>query len=173
MYGTGGVAVTIALVAAIVAVRDVLVLIGLALFLAVGLEPAVSWLTRHKLPRPAAVTAVTTITLGLVAGFFGLAIPVLVAQGSQFVTHLPQYVQSARNHNSFLSQLNDRFHLQHSIEQALTGPSSSLPGLADGVLGAGIAVLTAVVSLVYAMLRDRKPYEQPAAPESEPSPLAA
>jgi predicted PurR-regulated permease PerM len=35
----------------------VLVLIGLALFIAVGLEPAVSWLVRHRFPRWAAVTA--------------------------------------------------------------------------------------------------------------------
>lgn len=41
-----GVAVTVGLVEMIVTVRDVLVLIGLALFLAVGLEQAVSFLAR-------------------------------------------------------------------------------------------------------------------------------
>ena len=148
MLSASGVAVTVALIAAIVAVRDVLILIGLASFLAVGLEPAVSWLTERKLPRPTAVAVVTALALGLVAGFFALAIPVLVSQGSQFFTQLPGYLQALRNHNTFLGHLNDRFHLQQSLEQMFSGPGGSLPGLAGGVLGAGVAVFTAATSLL-------------------------
>jgi predicted PurR-regulated permease PerM len=142
---------TIAVVALIVVVRDVLILIGLALFLAVGLEPAVSWLTTRHLPRPAAVTAVITLTVGLVAGFFALAIPVLVAQGTQFFTQLPGYLRAAHDHNTFLGNLNDRFHVQHSLEQAFSG-AGSLPGLAGGVLGAGVAVVTGVTSLLIVLI---------------------
>jgi predicted PurR-regulated permease PerM len=148
MLGAGGVVVTVALVGVIVVVRDVLVLIGLAGFLAVGLEPAVSWLTERRLSRPIAVAAVTTLALGLVAGFFALAIPVLVTQGAQFFAQLPGYLQALRNHNTFLGQLNDRFHLQQSIGQLFADPGGSLPGLAGGVLGAGVAVFTAATSLL-------------------------
>ena len=75
-----GVAVTVGLVEMIVTVRDVLVLIGLALFLAVGLEPAVSFLARHKFPRWAAVLTVMMAGLAVVGGFLTAAIPPLTRQ---------------------------------------------------------------------------------------------
>src|SRR5437764_1096078 len=54
MIGAAGVAVTYVLFQLLVAARSVLVLIGLAALLAVGLDPAVTWLTRRRLPRWAA-----------------------------------------------------------------------------------------------------------------------
>jgi len=48
MAAATGVAVTYGLVQLLVSVRGVLILIGLALFLAVGMEPAVSWLVGHR-----------------------------------------------------------------------------------------------------------------------------
>lgn len=55
MTAAAGVAVTYGVVELILAARQVLILIGLAFFVAMGLEPAVSWLVRHRLPRWAAV----------------------------------------------------------------------------------------------------------------------
>ncbi|MEU6269909.1 AI-2E family transporter [Saccharopolyspora shandongensis] len=55
MKAAAGVAVTFGVVQLIITARQVLILIGLAFFLAMGLEPTVSWLVRHKLPRWTAV----------------------------------------------------------------------------------------------------------------------
>jgi predicted PurR-regulated permease PerM len=44
----------------------VLVLIGLALFIAVGLDPVVNWLTRRGVPRWAAVIIVLLGLLGVI-----------------------------------------------------------------------------------------------------------
>ena len=55
MAAAAGVAVTYGLVELLIRARSVLVLIGLALFIAAGLDPAVNWLTRRRLPRWAAV----------------------------------------------------------------------------------------------------------------------
>ena len=51
MTGAAGVAVTYGLIQIIIAARSVLILIGLAMFIAAGLDPLVTWLTRHRLPR--------------------------------------------------------------------------------------------------------------------------
>ena len=51
MMAAAGVAVTYGVVELLIRARGVLVLIGLALFVAAGLDPAVSWLARHRLPR--------------------------------------------------------------------------------------------------------------------------
>src|ERR1051325_1119852 len=51
MAAAAGVAVTYGLVLVVVGLREILILIGLALFVAIGLEPLVSWLVNHKFPR--------------------------------------------------------------------------------------------------------------------------
>ncbi|MFC4947518.1 AI-2E family transporter [Pseudonocardia sp. GCM10023141] len=146
MAATAGVAVTVGVVAAIVTVSSVLVLIGLALFIAVGLEPAVSWLARHRLPRWAAVSVVILATVALIGGFLALAIPVLVEQATQFVNQVPTYLRALQDRNSFLGGLNNQFHIQQSIEDALGQGSGSVTSLAGGVLGAGLAVFSAITS---------------------------
>ena len=144
MAGAAGVAVTVGLVAALVTVSSVLVLIGLAFFIAVGVEPAVSWLVRHHFARWAAVTAVVVVGFVLVGGFFAIAIPVLVTQGSQLVAQLPGYLQTAQDQNSILGQFNEQFHIQQNLTQAFSGASVST--LAGGVLGVGVVVFSAIGS---------------------------
>jgi predicted PurR-regulated permease PerM len=73
------VATTYGLLLLLSASRPVLVLVGLALFLAIGLDPAVRWLNRW-LPRRVAVAVATLTMLGVVAGFLAAAIPPLTTQ---------------------------------------------------------------------------------------------
>jgi predicted PurR-regulated permease PerM len=143
MSGAAGVAVIYALVQIIAGLQDVLVLIGLALFLAIGLEPAVAWLTRHRFPRWLAVTTVFVVGLLAIGGFLTAAIPVLVEQATQFVTKAPTYLHDAQNHNTALGQLNERFHLQQQLEGLLNGP-----GIGSGLLGAGQAVFSALTNVL-------------------------
>ena len=143
LSAAAGVAVTVGIVEMIITVRDVLVLIGLALFLAIGLEPVVSFLTRHKFPRWAAVITVLVTGLVVVGGFLAAAIPPLARQATQFVTQAPTMVPQLLNRNRFLSQLNERFHVQQRVQQTLSGDAS---GLVNGVLGAGQVVFSALAS---------------------------
>ncbi|WP_410597316.1 AI-2E family transporter [Amycolatopsis sp. lyj-23] len=137
MLGAAGVAMTYLLAQVVVIAHDTLVLIGLALFLAIGFEPAVSWLARHRFPR---WTAVLTVLLGLLivgGGFLALAIPVVVEQATAFAHQAPHYLQSLNDHNSSLGRLNDRFGLQQHLQQVLSGGS----GVLDSAVSAGKAVL--------------------------------
>ncbi|MBV8995702.1 MAG: AI-2E family transporter, partial [Pseudonocardiales bacterium] len=143
MSAAAGVAVTAGLVAMIITVRGILVLIGLALFLALGLEPAVSVLARRWLPRWIAVVTVIMVVLAVIGGFVAAAIPPLARQASQFVTQAPAILARLHNHQSFLGQLTDRLHLQQRLQQTLSGDAS---GLFTGLLGAGQVVLNALSS---------------------------
>lgn len=143
MSATAGVAVMIGLAGMVITVWDVLVLIGLALFLAIGLEPAVSFLARHKFPRWSAVLIVLLASLGVVGGFLAAAIPPLARQTTQLVTQAPTIFSQLRSHSSLLGQLTNRLHLQQRLQQTLSGDAS---GLANGLLGAGQVVFSAVTS---------------------------
>jgi predicted PurR-regulated permease PerM len=145
MTAAAGVAVTYGLVELVIRARSVLVLIGLALFIAAGLDPAVTWLTRFRVPRWAAVLAVLAATLGVFAGFLVAAIPPLAAQASALAGHLPHYLHSLSDPHSSLGRLNLRYHLVKKAQQLLTTHGGDI---ASGVLGAGEVVLSAVSSIV-------------------------
>lgn len=145
MAAAAGVAVTYGLVELTVTARSVLILIGLALFIAAGLDPAVSWLEQHRFPRSAAVLMVLLALLAVLGGFVAAAIPPLVAQASALADHLPQYAHSLQNHNSELGKLNVKYHLQQRASKLLSSKGSTLVG---GVLGAGKLVLSAATSVI-------------------------
>jgi predicted PurR-regulated permease PerM len=143
MAGAGGVAITIALAELAIRTRSVLVLIGLALFIAAGLDPVVSWLTRRRMPRWAAVVVVLLALAGVIGGFIAAAIPPLAAQTSNLISELPHYAHVLQNHNSELGRLNAKYHIQQHLSHLLATRSSSLIG---GVLGAGTLVLGTLTS---------------------------
>ena len=145
MMAAAGVAVTYGLVELLIRARGVLVLIGLALFIAAGLDPAVTWLTRRRLPRWAAVAVVLTGALGVAAVFLAAAIPPLTSQVTVLAHHMPQYLHALGDKHSELGRLNARYHVEARIQKLITSRGSSIVG---GVLGAGEIVLGAATSLL-------------------------
>jgi predicted PurR-regulated permease PerM len=145
MSAAAGVAITIGLFELVIRARSVLILIGLALFIAAGLDPAVSWLTRHRLPRWAAVLAILLAAAGVLAAFLAAAIPPLAAQASALAGHLPHYMHTLQDHNSQLGRLNDRFHIEQRLSRLLSTKGTAVVG---GVLGAGELVLSTASSVL-------------------------
>jgi predicted PurR-regulated permease PerM len=150
MAAAAGVAVTYGLAELTIRARAVLILIGLALFIAAGLDPIVGWLTRRGLPRWAAVVTILVAAAGIVAAFVAAAVPPLTAQIGELAHQLPHYVHSLQDHNSQIGKLNARYHLQRRVTSVITAKGSDLIG---GVLGAGEVVFSAATSaLVVAVL---------------------
>jgi len=144
MTAAAGVAVTYGVVEIVLRARSVLVLIGLAMFIAAGLEPVVSWLCRW-LPRWAAVLTVVVGAAGVLAGFMVAAIPPLASQMSALASHLPLYLHALRDPHTELGRLNARYHIQQHLTQFVTSRGGSIAG---GVLGAGEVVLSTASALV-------------------------
>ena len=131
LTASAGVAVTYGVVRGLGAASSMLLLIGMAFFVALGLEPAVSWLAGKRLPRWAAVTAVLIAVMAVLAGTLAAAIPPLVQQGHQFINEAPHYIQRVDDHSSWIGRLNDRFHVQQRITETVN--SSGGPVLAQAV----------------------------------------
>jgi len=64
-----GVALTYSAVQLLLAASKALLLVTLSLFLAIGLEPAVSWMVTRGIPRWAGVTTVLGTVLAFIAAF--------------------------------------------------------------------------------------------------------
>jgi predicted PurR-regulated permease PerM len=149
MTAATGVAVTYGLAELTIRARSVLVLIGLALFIAIGLDPVVAWLTRRRMPRWAAVVTILLAGAGIIAGFVMAAIPPLAEQTRLLVAHFPHYAQALQSHDSELGRLNARFHIQQRLTHLLSSRGGSLVG---GMLGAGEFVLSAASSAVIVLV---------------------
>jgi predicted PurR-regulated permease PerM len=138
------VAVTYGLVHLLLAASGVLALIGLALFLAVGLDPAVVWLMRFGMRRWSAVGIVALTVIAVVVGFLALAIPPLVAQTEAFVRELPTYLRQLQDRSSTVGRLDAQYHLRDKLTSMVSGGSAS--DVFGGLIGAGKLVLSATSS---------------------------
>jgi predicted PurR-regulated permease PerM len=143
LVASAGVAVTYGAVQLLMAMASILVLLGVAFFLALGLEPAASWFVNHRLPRWAATTLVFVVFLGVVAAFVAAAVPPLTEQAHQLVVQAPHYLQQAQDHSSAIGRLNDRFHLQQRVTDAVNGSGGSA---VNEVIDAGAALFGAVTN---------------------------
>src|SRR4051812_38578104 len=90
----GGVGVLVALLlgALIGQLSTVLVYIGVALFIALGLDPLVTFLERY-VPRWLAILAVVVTVLGAFAGVVFAVLPILINQATNLVQNFPEIVQ--------------------------------------------------------------------------------
>jgi predicted PurR-regulated permease PerM len=131
---------------AVVSTREVLLLIALSFFIAVGLEPVVTLLMRLRMRRGWAVLVVSLLALAMLAGFLALAIPPLAGEVDRLVKLAPHYLQELNDRNSYLGHLNAQYHLEQRLKKALAGGSVS--SLATGLVGVGQVVMGFLTSLV-------------------------
>ncbi|RAE88563.1 AI-2E family transporter, partial [Burkholderia multivorans] len=106
--GTLGVGLAIALITALQSVGTVLIYIGLALFLALGLDPIIQWLVARKVSRTLAVILVVVSFIGVVVGVVLLIAPAVISQIQQFIADLPQIVSRLQT-TEWVADLERRF----------------------------------------------------------------
>jgi len=145
LYGAFGVAVAYGLIELIVRARSVLIIIGLAFFIAAGLDPIVGWLVRHRMPRWAAVLTVIVAGLAIAGAFLAAAIPPLANEATALAHQIPHYMHDLQNRNSQLGKLNLKYHIQDRLTKLVSNGGGSLVG---GVLGAGALVLTTASAIL-------------------------
>ena len=86
---------TIAVVALILALwflfrfRIAVLLLFIAIFLSTAMEPAVAWLNKRGLPRPAGVGLVYSLLLVLIIAFLLIIAPLLAEQGARIASAIP------------------------------------------------------------------------------------
>ncbi|WP_159500092.1 AI-2E family transporter [Microbacterium sp. 18062] len=92
--GTLGVGLGLLLIGSVQTLSTILLYIGTALFLSLGLEPVVAWLERRKLRRWAAVLITVLAVLAVFAGIVWMVIPIIVSQVSQLVQAITTFLNS-------------------------------------------------------------------------------
>ncbi|RGC66508.1 pheromone autoinducer 2 transporter [Micromonospora sp. MW-13] len=131
----------------------ILVLVVIALFLAVGLNPAVVRLRSWGLPNGLAVATVALTMLLLIVGGLVALVPPVVTQSGQFVEQLPSYVEELRR-NEAVNDFVVRFDVMEKVQAAANADTigRALGGVLGGaqlIFGTLFRALTVLVLTIY------------------------
>jgi predicted PurR-regulated permease PerM len=118
MRVAAGVIVVIAIALLLIVLRHVLVLVIASLVLALGLQPAVEWLTRHRVRRGAAVAIIFVVGILVVGSFLAIVIPIVARQLTELLHAAPDYLARAQERSSLLGKLDRQFNLVGKLRTA-------------------------------------------------------
>ena len=121
----------------LLSISGVILLIVVAMFLAVGLDPAVEWLVGHRFRRSWAVlTVILGVLLALVM-FFVALVPVISEQVGRIIDQAPGWFAQLQESRR-VQELDDRFGVVQKVEDFVTR-GDYVSGLFGGVVGLSLA----------------------------------
>ena len=91
---TLGVGLGLLLISSFENLSTILLYVGTALFLSLGLDPIVGWLERRGLPRWAAVLVTILAVLAAFTGIILMIVPIIVGQITQLVGTVQRLIES-------------------------------------------------------------------------------
>ena len=155
LMGTLGVLTVLLFAYGLYTVRGVLVLVLLALFLAVSLDPAVRWLMRRGLRRSTAVTIVFLVVVLMLAGFMWSVVPAIVDQSGKLLANLPDYLRTLSDESKVVRRVTDRYDPTDRLSALIAAAPAKLAGGAvgfvRGFIGAAGSTITVAVLTMYFM----------------------
>jgi predicted PurR-regulated permease PerM len=154
LFGGLGVLVALALGTAVGNLATILTYIGAALFLALGLDPLVTWLESKKFPRWLAILTVLVGVIGVFTGLVFALVPVIVEQVEKLVGQVQEIIKLSQE------ELKDRIQEVFPFLDAdviFTEFDKFVQNLdvfsiGGGVLQAGIGVATAAFGAIIVLI---------------------
>jgi predicted PurR-regulated permease PerM len=130
------------------AAQGVLIWIGVAVFLALALNPAVEWLLAHGVKRRGLAVGITF--LGAILAIAALAatiLPTIITQVNDFADAVPDYVEDLTAGRGKLGFLEREYQIVERVREAIAeGGATKLLGLSGTAFAVTKSVVTAVVA---------------------------
>lgn len=158
---TGGLGALLAWVTyqAIVSVWSILLILVVAGFLAIGLNPAVMALQKLKLPRGGAVAVVALSVFGFISALLWALIPPAVEQARAFGEDLPGTIESLKEHE-LVGGLVEKYNLSEKLSDVdgatvLTAAERIFGGLTMLLSSTANVLITIILTLYFLAVFDR------------------
>ncbi len=154
LLGGLGVLVAIGIGVVVGQMATVLVYVGVALFLALGLDPIVSFLERH-MPRGAAVAIVVAVVLIVFAGILWAIVPVIIEQVANLTQTLPKFVTDVQA-SEWYQDITTRY--GSNIQEALNGALSFIQdpnnifSVGGGIVQVGSGIASGVTGVIIVLI---------------------
>jgi predicted PurR-regulated permease PerM len=126
-------------------VRSLLMLVFVAIFLAVGMDPAVRRLQGWGLKRGQAVVLILLGIVVFLAAFVAAVVPPLVSQVTDFAQRLPSYVQDLAANNEQLQE----YVSEQAIAERLRSATEDIPSQIGGSFGTILGVAGSVLATIF------------------------
>ena len=144
----------------LVQIRSTLLLLGIAIFLAVALGPAVDLISRW-MPRAAAILTVYLLIFLAFVGVLALVVPPVINGASDLSRDIPNYIEDLRNNGTFRD-----FDNKYDVTEGLKEEADKLPSrlgdaagtiqsIATGAFNAAFQLLT-ILTMTFFLLLDGK-----------------
>jgi predicted PurR-regulated permease PerM len=154
----GGIGVLVALVigSIVTQLSTTLIYVGVALFIALGLDPLVSWL-EQKLPRGLAIAVVFLAVIGAFVGIIFAIVPLLVTQISNFVSDYPRISQQFLN-SDFVAWVQNTIGNTLDIDSALNDAfaflkdPNNLLNIGGGIVAVGAGVASGITGAIIVLI---------------------
>nr|WP_246232539.1 AI-2E family transporter [Nakamurella aerolata] len=145
----GGVGLLLAYIAylSLDSIRSTLIVIAVATILAIGLDPAVRFFERRKMPRGGAVAIVFLALLAVIGLAIYAIIPPIVTQLTAFIQNIPNILNNLRS-NSTISDLDKQFGLIEKIQNSALLDSLTSNAAAGLFTAAGVLFDLVVVLIL-------------------------
>lgn len=142
-----GVLVALAIGAAVGSLASILTYIGAALFLALGLDPLVTWLERRRVKRPIAILIALIGVLGVFTGLVFAIIPVIVEQVRNVSELIVDTIIPGIENDTLIEDISNNLpwlEVDSVIAQVTSffENPANLTNIGGGVLAAGISIAT-------------------------------
>lgn len=153
------VAATVGLLYLLWLVRDTLLLVFIAVFLAVALGPAVAFFHRHGFPQGLSILLVYVLIAAAVFGIGMLIVPPIVDQVDGLASDLPGYVDDLRDNDQF-KEFDDKYDITDKLKEQsaklperLGDAAGALQSITVGAFGAIVQLVT-VLTMTFFLLLD-------------------
>lgn len=141
---------SIAIIAFLRNITHIILLIFISFFLALALNPAVSWISSRlkSKSRVRATGAAYVLVITFLIGFFALVFPPLVKQTVDFIKEVPGTIQDITREDSAFNKFVQRHQLGDEVEQFSSDFGNKFKDLGKPALATAGAIGSAVVGLV-------------------------
>lgn len=131
-------------------IRHPLTLIFVSFFLAMALNPAVTYITKKlKSKSRMRATAVSyLVVMSVLISFFLLVVPPIVKQSGDFIRELPSTIRNLETQDSALGRLVRKYNLEEQLGNVANDFASNIGDSNGAVLTTANRILSTVVSII-------------------------
>ncbi|HVE99428.1 MAG TPA: AI-2E family transporter [Mycobacteriales bacterium] len=146
-----GVALAYTLLNALLVARQIVILIVIALFLAIGFNPVVEWFQNRGLRRQRAVIAVFASIVLVFVGFGAAIVPPIADQGTQLFEQVPEYATELRKNKQF-RELDEEYDIVAKLQKQVDEAPKKGVNLVGGAFGVVKGIFNAIFSVVTVLI---------------------
>ncbi|MEO7804173.1 MAG: AI-2E family transporter [Actinomycetota bacterium] len=138
-------------------IRHILLLVGVAAFLAIAMEPAVAFIQKYVKSRKFSVTLMLTAVVAFFALFFASIVPPIASQVANLIDDLPKYQKQLQDDSTLLGSIERRFEVTKKLKRFASKVAGSL-----GTIAATFADALVIVALTIYILANLPKLKQQA-----------